>query len=147
MQIINDYYIEWKEIDNSLFENDGEGTGIFNGDMGVIVSIDNEYNRLTVNYDGKIVTYSNENLDEIEHAYAITVHKSQGSEFKAIIMPIVAVSPMLMTRNLFYTGVTRGKNLVVLIGNEGIMHAMIDNNRVDERYTGLSERLGENAWT
>ncbi len=147
MQIINDYDIEWKEIGNSLFENDGEGTGIFNGDMGVIVSIDNEYNRLTVNYDGKIVTYSNENLDEIEHAYAITVHKSQGSEFKAIIMPIVAVSPMLMTRNLFYTGVTRGKNLVVLIGNEGIMHAMIDNNRVDERYTGLSERLGENAWT
>lgn len=147
MQIINDYDIEWKEIGNSLFENDGEGTGIFNGDMGVIVSIDNEYNRLTVNYDGKIVTYSNENLDEIEHAYAITVHKSQGSEFKAIIMPIAAVSPMLMTRNLFYTGVTRGKNLVVLIGNEGIMHAMIDNNRVDERYTGLSERLGENAWT
>lgn len=147
MQIINDYDIEWKGIGNSLFENDGEGTGIFNGDMGVIVSIDNEYNRLTVNYDGKIVTYSNENLDEIEHAYAITVHKSQGSEFKAIIMPIVAVSPMLMTRNLFYTGVTRGKNLVVLIGNERIMHAMIDNNRVDERYTGLSERLGENAWT
>ena len=146
MQIVNDYDIEWKETGSSFLDEDTEGSGIFNGDMGVIVSIDNEYNRFTVNYDGKIVTYSSENLDEIEHAYAITVHKSQGSEFRAVIMPIAAVSPMLMTRNLFYTGVTRGKNLVVLIGNEGVMHAMIDNNRVDERYTGLSERLGENAW-
>lgn len=146
MQIVNDYDIEWKETGSSFLDEDTEGSGIFNGDMGVIVSIDNEYNRFTVNYDGKIVTYSNENLDEIEHAYAITVHKSQGSEFRAVIMPVIAVSPMLMTRNLFYTGVTRGKNLVVLIGNEGVMHAMIDNNRVDERHTGLSERLGENAW-
>ena len=75
-----------------------EGSGIFNGDMGVIISIDNTYDEFTVDYDGKIVTYTNENLDEIEHAYAITVHKSQGSEFKAIIMPIA--SPVYLSSTL-----------------------------------------------
>lgn len=146
MQIVNDYDIEWKERGGLKSGELGEGSGIFNGDMGVIISIDNTYDEFTVDYDGKIVTYKNENLDEIEHAYAITVHKSQGSEFKAIIMPIANTAPMLMTRNLLYTGVTRGKNLVILIGSEYILRGMIDNNRVDERYTGLAERLGDSVW-
>lgn len=146
MQIINDYEMEWKERGGGYLGTSGSGRGIFNGDMGVIEVIDKEYDKIVVNYDDKIVTYTSENLDELELAYAITVHKSQGSEFPAVIIPMTFVSPMLMTRNLLYTGVTRGKKLVVIVGNEKVMHGMIDNNRVDERYTGLAERLGEDGW-
>ena len=88
-----------------------------------------------------MVVYENEDLMELELAYAITVHKSQGSEFPAVVIPMTWFPPMLMTRNLLYTAVTRGKNLVVVVGSEDRMHAMVDNNRIDERYTGLEYRL------
>lgn len=141
MQITNNYDMEWKERGGGYLEASYTGRGIFNGDMGFIESIDNEYEKITVNFDGRIVTYDNDNIEELELAYAITVHKSQGSEFPAVIMPMTWFPPMLMTRNLLYTGVTRGKKLVVIIGNESRMRSMVDNNRTDERYTGLAYRL------
>ena len=90
-----------------------------------------------------MVTYDSEELDELELAYAVTVHKSQGCEFPVVIMPISGFPPMLATRNLLYTAITRGKKLVILVGSEERMHRMIDNNRIDERYTGLEARLRE----
>jgi exodeoxyribonuclease V alpha subunit len=87
------------------------------------------------------VTYDFSQLDELEHAYSITVHKSQGSEFPIIIMPVSWFPPILATRNLLYTAVSRGKKAVILVGSENRMHAMIDNNRITERYSGLAVRL------
>lgn len=136
MQLRNNYMMEWKR--------DGEtekGKGVFNGDMGRIEGINPESGRVSVRYDDRVVVYENEDLMELELAYAITVHKSQGSEFPAVVMPMTWFPPMLMTRNLLYTAVTRGKNLVVVVGSEDRMHAMVDNNRIDERYTGLEYRL------
>ena len=136
MQLRNNYMMEWKR--------DGEtekGKGVFNGDMGRIEGINPESGRVSVRYDDRVVVYENEDLMELELAYAITVHKSQGSEFPAVVMPMTWFPPMLMTRNLLYTAVTRGKNLVVVVGSENRMHAMVDNNRIDERYTGLEYRL------
>ena len=136
MQLRNNYMMEWKR--------DGEtekGKGVFNGDMGRIEGINPESGRVSVRYDDRVVVYENEDLMELELAYAITVHKSQGSEFPAVVIPMTWFPPMLMTRNLLYTAVTRGKNLVVVVGSEDRMHAMVDNNRIDERYTGLEYRL------
>ena len=110
--------------------------------MGFIQQIDREFNQLTVVFDEcKYVTYDFNQLDELELAYAITVHKSQGSEFPIVIMPVSWFPPVLATRNLLYTGVTRGKTAVVLVGSENKMHAMVDNNRITQRYSGLSVRL------
>lgn len=136
MQIRNNYMMEWKQ--------DGDfktGRGIFNGDMGIIERIDNDFGRVAVRYDDKLVVYETEELVELELAYAITVHKSQGSEFPAVIMPMSWFPPMLMTRNLLYTAVTRGKQLVVIVGFEDRVKGMVDNNRIDGRYTGLADRL------
>lgn len=137
MQIRNNYQMEWKQLGKE------DGMGIFNGDMGVINSIDNENGRIVVDFDGKFVTYSVEDLDELELSYAVTVHKSQGCEFPVVIVPLSWFPPMLATRNLLYTAVTRGKKLVVLVGGEERMRQMIDNNRIDNRYTGLESRLRE----
>jgi exodeoxyribonuclease V alpha subunit len=87
------------------------------------------------------VTYNFNQLDELELAYAITVHKSQGSEFPIVVMPVSWFPPMLATRNLLYTGVTRGKTAVVMVGSENKMHAMVDNNRISQRYSALASRL------
>lgn len=111
--------------------------------MGVINTIDTDNAKVIVDFDGKFVTYDNEELDELELAYAVTVHKSQGCEFPAVIIPISGFPPMLATRNLLYTAITRGKKLVILVGSEERMQRMIDNNRIDERYTGLEDRLRE----
>jgi exodeoxyribonuclease V alpha subunit len=137
MQIKNNYRLEWKRRDTFL-----SGEGVFNGDIGFIVSIDNEDNKLTVVYDDvKYVEYDFTQTDELELAYAMTIHKSQGSEFPVIVMPMTHFPPMLANRNLLYTGVTRGKKGVVIVGSERMLHAMIDNNRTDERFCGLEYRL------
>lgn len=137
MQIRNNYQLKWRNQEDFT-----EGEGIFNGDVGFIHSIDREFNEVTVIFDGcKYVTYDFSQLDELELAYAITVHKSQGSEFPIVIMPMSWFPPVLATRNLLYTGVTRGKTAVVLVGSENKMHGMVDNNRIIERYSGLDVRL------
>ncbi len=137
MQNRNNYQLEWKRLDDF-----SEGQGVFNGDVGYIEKIDKEFNEITIVYDeNRYVTYDFSQLDELEHAYSITVHKSQGSEFPIIIMPVSWFPPILATRNLLYTAVSRGKKAVILVGSENRMHAMIDNNRITERYSGLAVRL------
>jgi len=137
MQVKNNYRLEWKKSDDF-----SEGQGVFNGDIGFIKKIDKEFNEVIVVYDEyKYVTYDFTQLDEIEPAYAITVHKSQGSEFPIVVMPVSWLPPMLATRNLLYTAVTRGKSAVVLVGSENKMNAMVDNNIITERYSGLGVRL------
>ncbi len=137
MQIKNNYELKWRNQEDFT-----EGEGVFNGDVGFINSIDKEFGEVTVVYDGcRYVTYNFGQLDELELAYAITVHKSQGSEFPVVIMPMSWFPPMLATRNLLYTGVTRGKTAVVLVGSENKMHGMVDNNRITERNSGLGIRL------
>lgn len=137
MQIKNNYQIEWMRASDGF-----SGEGVFNGDIGFITSIDYEYGQMTVVFDeDRYVTYEFSQLEELELAYAITVHKSQGSEYPIIVMPITKFPPMLMNRNLLYTAITRGKNLVVLVGSEEYLKAMVDNNQITKRYSGLAERL------
>ncbi len=131
MQTKNNYDIVW--------EKDGkEGNGIFNGDIGTVLSVDSHAETLTVDFDGRLAEYEFSALDEIEHAYAITIHKSQGSEYPVVIIPLFSYSPRLLTRNLLYTAVTRAKDMVILVGSEDIVKSMVDNNRLVQRYTGLS---------
>lgn len=137
MQIKNNYQMTWKNLEDFT-----EGEGVFNGDVGFIKKVDREFNEITVVYDEiRYVTYHFNQLDELELAYAITVHKSQGSEFPIVIMPISWFPPMLATRNLLYTGVTRGKKSVVLVGSENKLNSMVDNDRISERFSGLGIRL------
>ncbi len=137
MQIKNNYQMTWKNL-----EDFAEGEGVFNGDVGVVHRVDREFNEVTVVYDDiRYVTYNFNQLDELELAYAITVHKSQGSEFPIVIMPVSWFPPVLATRNLLYTGVTRGKRAVVLVGSEKKLDAMVDNDRINERFSGLGVRL------
>lgn len=131
MQTKNNYDITW--------EKDGkEGAGIFNGDIGRILSVNSHEESVTVDFDGRIAEYDFTQLDEIEHAYAITVHKSQGSEYPVVIIPAFNSSPRLLTRNLLYTAVTRAKDMVIIVGSERVIRNMVDNNRLVQRYTGLS---------
>ena len=121
-----------------------EGVGIFNGDEGVIERIDNDNEYMEVVFDdSKVVKYDFTQLDELELSYAITIHKSQGSEYRAVVIPIFQGPEMLLNRNLIYTAVTRAKELAVLVGNPQILYKMIDNNRQVERYTGLKKRIIE----
>jgi exodeoxyribonuclease V alpha subunit len=137
MQVKNNYQLEWKRLDDF-----SDGQGVFNGDIGFITKIDHEYGEVTVVFDeSKYVTYDFMQLDEIEPAYAVTVHKSQGSEFPIVVMPVSWFPPMLATRNLLYTAVTRGKTAVVLVGSETKMNGMVDNNAIVERFSGLDVRL------
>lgn len=137
MQIRNNYELSWKRLSDFT-----EGEGVFNGDVGFIDSIDVEFNEMTVVFDeDKYVKYDVTNFDELELAYAVTVHKSQGSEFPIVIMPISWFPPMLATRNLLYTAVTRGKEAVVLVGSEQKLFAIVDNNAITKRYSGLAVRL------
>ncbi|MBS4538156.1 ATP-dependent RecD-like DNA helicase [Clostridium sp. D2Q-11] len=140
MQIKNNYRTEWKIYDGSKVTEEGEG--VFNGDLGIITGIDNEESELTVLFDDKReVTYPFAQLDELRLSYATTIHKSQGSEFPVVIIPVFWGPPMLLTRNLLYTGITRAKELVVLVGMERYLNTMISNNRITKRYSGLSRRL------
>ena len=138
MQTKNNYRAEWK-----MPSRGQSGQGIFNGDVGFIKSIDTEYGTMSVLFDDeKYVEYEFSQLEELELAYAVTVHKSQGSEFPIMVMPVSWFPPMLATRNLLYTAVTRGKRVVVLVGSENRLRAMVDNERIKLRYSGLGARLG-----
>lgn len=141
MQIKNNYNMAWR-IYGAGGKRKDEGVGIFNGDAGILQSIDETREVLEVAFDdGKIVEYDFSQMDELELAYAITIHKSQGSEYPVVIIPVHSGPPMLMTRNLLYTAITRAKQLVVLVGTKEMIAAMVHNDREVARNTGLAQRL------
>ena len=142
MQIKNNYKLEWK-IKNGSYVKE-EGVGVFNGDVGFITDINDFDQIVTVEFDDcREVQYTYGQLDELEHAYAITIHKSQGSEYPVVIIPLFYGSPKLLSRNLLYTAVSRAKQGVVLVGNLGMVDTMIKNNQEQKRYTTLALRLKE----
>lgn len=139
MQTKNNYMLKWTRIAG---EGEKEGLGIFNGDVGYIETVDDEEGTISVVFDDdKRVEYENIYLDELDLAYAVTIHKSQGSEFPVVIMPVFMGPPLLMNRNLFYTGITRAKEMVVLVGSLKAVKFMISNNRSFERYSLLKWRI------
>ena len=143
MQIKNNYQLEWEIVSKYGIPVDG-GQGVFNGDVGIIKEINETAKTLTVEFDDmRRVKYPLSGLDEIELAYAITIHKSQGSEYPAVIMPILSGPKMLFNRNLLYTGVTRAKNCVTILGSSNMLNQMIANENEQKRYTGLKERIFE----
>ncbi|MDE6713009.1 MAG: ATP-dependent RecD-like DNA helicase [Lachnospiraceae bacterium] len=143
MQIKNDYDLKWEIVGNYNITI-ADGTGVFNGDIGTIRDIDDFSKILKVCFDdGKLVDYTFQELDELEHAYAITIHKSQGSEYPVIILPILNGPKMLLNRNLLYTGVTRARDCVIILGNPDTVLRMISADAVQKRYTSLNERLME----
>lgn len=139
MQTKNNYNILWekeREFKKEL------GNGIFNGELGRIEKINKEEKSIRVKFDdGKVATYENTDLEQLEHAYAITVHKSQGSEFDVVILAVSQSAPMLLTRNLIYTAMTRAKKLLIVIGPQGVVNHMIQNNESKQRNTGLKYKL------
>lgn len=138
MQVRNNYELRWEKTDNSS----EDGTGVFNGDVGLILKINDEAQCIEVLFDDeRLVQYDYSILDEIEPAYAVTIHKSQGSEFPVVVMPIFPGPGVLMTRNLLYTAVTRAVNMVVLVGEENSLIKMVENEREAFRYSGLSDKL------
>lgn len=141
MQIKNNYQLEWEVVSKYGIPID-KGMGVFNGDIGMILEI-SEYTRsMVIEYDEhRRVTYSFDQLDEIELAYAVTIHKSQGSEYPAVIMPLLSGPRMLFNRNLLYTGVTRARNCVTILGSSTTLREMIDNNYENRRYTGLADQI------
>lgn len=136
MQIKNNYNIIWTK-------DSEEGTGVFNGDIGTVKKIDKANGCLAVCFDDKEAVYSTDNLQELEHAYAITVHKSQGNEFNAVVIPVMGVVPQLCYRNLLYTAVTRAKKLMVMVGSEKQIRDMVENNTRSKRYSALKFFLTE----
>ncbi|MBQ4316802.1 MAG: ATP-binding domain-containing protein, partial [Clostridia bacterium] len=118
-----------------------EGTGVFNGDIGIISDIDTRSETVTVDFEGRLTEYDFSQLDELEHAYAITAHKSQGSEYKIVVIPSFDAPFPLMTRNLLYTAVTRAKNMVVIVGSRRSLGVMVGNNRIPIRHTALKHFL------
>jgi len=138
MQIKNNYSLRWERSDNPYID----GTGVFNGDMGTIIRIDEEEMKIRVLFDDdRIAEYDFSMLDEVEPCFAVTIHKSQGSEFPVVVMPVFPGPEILMTRNLLYTAVTRAKKMVVLVGDEEALYKMIGNKRETLRYSGLSDKL------
>ena len=135
MQRANNYDVIWTKDDGT------EGTGIFNGDIGVLTKVDAALGTVSVRFDDRTAIFTGEQLDDIELAYAITVHKSQGSEFDCVILPVVDIPPMLCYRNLFYTAVTRAKKLLIVIGGGYDIKRMIDNNVKTGRYTAFGQFL------
>lgn len=143
MQIKNNYQLEW-ELKNERGMILDKGLGVFNGDMGIITEINDFAELLTVKFEeGKYVTYPYKQLEELELAYATTIHKAQGSEYPAVIIPLLTGPQMLMSRNLLYTAVTRAKKCVCLVGSIETLYMMIDNEREQRRYSGLCERIKE----
>ena len=134
MQVKNNYNIEWTREGE-------EGSGIFNGDVGIIRAIDRASGQIKINFEGRIVTIPSDNLGDIELAYAVTVHKSQGSEFQAVIMPIIDVPPQLCYRNLFYTAITRARSKMITIGRKAQIAQMVENDRKFRRYSALRDFL------
>lgn len=145
MQTKNNYQLEW-EIRTKFGLTVDKGMGIFNGDMGIITEINDFAETMTVEFDeGRKVEYSYKLLDELELAYAITIHKSQGSEYPAVVIPLLSGPSMLMNRNLLYTAVTRARKCVTLVGNDATFNQMIQNTSQQKRYSGLCDRIRENV--
>ena len=143
MQIKNDYQLEWEIRDRYGIPVD-KGMGVFNGDIGMVKEIHTAAEQVTVEYDDKrCVEYSFKQLEELELAYAVTIHKSQGSEYPAVVIPLLAGPKMLMNRNLLYTAVTRARKCVTLVGSEEVFDAMIHNGTEQNRYTSLRQRIEE----
>ena len=140
MQVKNNYDIPWESNGDG---SDGEGSGVFNGDIGTITSIERAEGEMRVRFDNREAVYTGDILDELEHAWAVTVHKSQGSEYPFVIIPLYGAPPLLLTRNLLYTAITRARRMVILVGREDILRTMVENNRQSMRYTGLWFRLTE----
>ena len=136
MQIKNNYDILWKSADNTE-----AGSGIYNGDIGWIRAIDLDAETVTVDFDGRIACFGFDSLMDLEHAWAITVHKAQGSEYRAVVLALCQGAQMLMTRDVLYTAVTRAKELLIMVGDEQAAYQMIDNFRQSKRYTALRVRL------
>lgn len=143
MQIKNNYKIEWEIVSKYHIPID-KGLGVFNGDVGIIREINNFSEEMVVEYEeGRRVTYPFAQLDELELAYAITIHKSQGSEYPAVIMPLLTGPRLLMNRNLLYTGITRAKECVTILGSSEMISLMIANENEQKRYAGLKDRIME----
>ena len=143
MQTRNNYQLEW-EIRTKYGLSLDKGTGVFNGDMGIVREINDFAETMTVEFDeGRMVEYPYKLLDELELAYAITIHKSQGSEYPAVVIPLLSGPSMLMNRNLLYTAVTRARKCVTLVGNEVTFAQMVQNTSQQKRYSGLCDRLKE----
>lgn len=140
MQIRNNYDIMWRKA-----EGRGLGSGVFNGDVGKILAIDNTQETMTVAFDDKIVEYTFDLLGQLELAYAMTVHKSQGSEYRAVILAVTHANPYLLTRSILYTAVTRARELLILVGDPNVVVQMVQNNRQSRRYSGLKIRLTKDA--
>ena len=138
MQIKNNYDIYWEKGSRNDLRTYEAGTGVFNGEIGRIAKIDTNERQVKVEYDDKKVAwYAFSELDQLEHAYAITIHKAQGSEFDVVILVVPQSSNMLLTRNLLYTGITRAKKLLIVIGNKNLVEFMINNCDTKKRNTGL----------
>ncbi len=135
MQTKNNYGVEWSTSMGKM------GMGIFNGDIGVVRSIDRDSETMEISFDDRECVYDFSMLDELDHAYAVTVHKSQGSEYPVVIIPLFRCAPMLLTRNLLYTAVTRASKMVILVGSEGVLRQMVENGKHSERCTLLGEFL------
>ncbi len=134
MQTRNNYDIPWKK-------GTMEGTGVFNGDIGILEKISYHEQKAEVRYEDRVAVYEFSLLEELEHAYAVTVHKSQGSEYPVVILPVYTYAPRLLTRELLYTAVTRAQKMVILVGSEQAVQMMVDNSRRPQRYTGLKAML------
>lgn len=149
MQIKNNYQQEWKIYGVSKTGNGkgyviDEGVGVFNGDMGVITEISDYDEELTILFDdGRESVYNYKELDQLEHAFAVTIHKSQGSEYPAVIIPLLGGNRKLMNRNLIYTAITRARQLVIIVGDVNLVNQMIDNSEEQKRYTSLAFRIEE----
>ena len=138
LQIKNNYDIFWKK-------NGEEGEGIFNGDIGIIKKINYLLGIMNIDFDGRIADYPNDNLSELDLAYAVTVHKSQGSEYPAVIIPLIDCPLPLMYRNLLYTAVTRAKKILIIVGDEQRVLRMTENNKIHRRYSALAYFLSANS--
>ena len=145
MQTKNNYQLEW-EIRTKYGLSIEKGMGVFNGDMGIVEEINTFAETITISFDeGRMVEYPFKLLEELEHAYAITIHKSQGSEYPAVVMPLMSGPQLLMNRNLLYTAVTRAKKCVTIVGDEYAFSTMVRNNSQLKRYSGLKDHLLENG--
>ena len=145
MQVKNNYQLEW-EVQSRYGIPVEKGTGVFNGDMGIIRRVDLFSEQLEVEFDeGRRVTYGFGQAEELELAYAVTIHKSQGSEYPAVVIPLLTGPRMLMNRNLLYTAVTRARRCVCIVGLPETFDAMVDNQVEQRRYSSLDERIRELA--
>ena len=142
MQTKNNYSMEWYYSDKTHYFN--QGMGVFNGDLGRIMRIDTDAKEATIRFDGnRDATYAYREMEQLEHAYAVTVHKSQGSEFPVVIMPLLSGGGRFLSRNLLYTALTRAMEKVIIIGQKRTVSYMVSNNRIRGRYTTLDHEIKE----